>query len=144
MDDVNDRTSLYQERSLDVLAQLSWSAQRELKQYLSHATLTGPLMLIICALIYHSVNVELHKSEQKMLLSGLHTISNITCKGCHTPLGWVYLKASDPAQRYKEGMSCLRINVYHVEGSLELTLLLTTANVHRKVHYGERQDNEGN
>jgi hypothetical protein len=40
-----------------------------------------------------------------MLLSGLHTISNITCKGCDAPLGWVYLKANDPAQRYKEGES---------------------------------------
>lgn len=38
-----------------------------------------------------------------MLLSGMHTISNITCKGCDAPLGWVYLKANDPAQRYKEG-----------------------------------------
>lgn len=53
----------------------------------------------------NSVNVSPQKSEQKMLLSGLHTISNITCKGCDTPLGWVYLKANDPAQRYKEGKS---------------------------------------
>lgn len=54
--------------------------------------------------LFHSVNVKLAKSEQKMLLSGMHTISNITCKGCDTPLGWVYLRANDPAQRYKEGM----------------------------------------
>lgn len=72
-----------------------------------HQQPADPLLMRIGELIYHSVNVELHKSEQKMLLSGLHTISNITCKGCHTPLGWVYLKANDPAQRYKEGMSCL-------------------------------------
>jgi hypothetical protein len=38
-----------------------------------------------------------------MLLTGMHTISNITCKGCEAPLGWVYIKASDPAQKYKEG-----------------------------------------
>ncbi|KAK9899190.1 yippee-domain-containing protein [Cystobasidium minutum MCA 4210] len=58
----------------------------------------GPAFLLRSA-----VNVKLAKSEQKMLLSGMHTISNITCKGCDTPLGWVYLKANDPAQRYKEG-----------------------------------------
>ena len=51
----------------------------------------------------HSVNVKLARSEQKMLLTGMHTISNISCKGCDAPIGWVYIKANDPAQKYKEG-----------------------------------------
>jgi len=58
----------------------------------------GPAFLLRSA-----VNVKLAKSEAKMLLTGMHTISNITCKGCEAPLGWVYIKASDPAQKYKEG-----------------------------------------
>jgi hypothetical protein len=50
-----------------------------------------------------SVNVKLAKAQQKMLLTGMHTISNLTCLGCGSSLGWVYLKAEDPAQKYKEG-----------------------------------------
>ena len=38
-----------------------------------------------------------------MLLTGMHTISNLACRGCDAPLGWVYLKANDAAQKYKEG-----------------------------------------
>ena len=50
-----------------------------------------------------SVNVKLAKSQQKMLLTGMHTISNLTCLGCESSLGWVYLKAQDATQKYKEG-----------------------------------------
>jgi len=58
----------------------------------------GPAFLLRSA-----VNVKIARSEQKMLLTGMHTISNISCKGCDTPLGWVYIKANDSAQKYKEG-----------------------------------------
>lgn len=49
-----------------------------------------------------------------MLLTGMHTISNLTCKSCDAPLGWVYIKASDPAQKYKEGASADPVHSFRV------------------------------
>mmetsp|Transcript_17291 Transcript_17291/g.1542 ORF Transcript_17291/g.1542 Transcript_17291/m.1542 type:complete len:92 (-) Transcript_17291:152-427(-) len=41
------------------------------------------------------VNVCCGAKEDRVLLSGLHTVCDLFCKGCHTVLGWKYEHASE-------------------------------------------------
>lgn len=54
-------------------------------------------------LLHSACNVKLGKQEQRQLLTGVHTVADIFCVTCQTRLGWTYLKASEPSQKYKEG-----------------------------------------
>lgn len=35
--------------------------------------------------------------------TGTHTVADLLCAGCNAPLGWMYIKAPNGEQRYKEG-----------------------------------------
>mmetsp|Transcript_22172 Transcript_22172/g.34323 ORF Transcript_22172/g.34323 Transcript_22172/m.34323 type:complete len:109 (+) Transcript_22172:356-682(+) len=37
------------------------------------------------------------------MMTGLHTVKDISCKNCRKQLGWTYVKAFEPSQKYKEG-----------------------------------------
>ncbi|GAA99472.1 uncharacterized protein L969DRAFT_402115 [Mixia osmundae IAM 14324] len=54
-------------------------------------------------LLRSTTNTVTGKKEEKMLLTGLHSIADLRCKGCNISLGWVYIKAYEASQRYKEG-----------------------------------------
>ncbi|KAL5736967.1 hypothetical protein ACOSP7_031432 [Xanthoceras sorbifolium] len=41
--------------------------------------------------------------EDKMMITGSYTIANINCCKCGEELGWKYLRAHEPTQKYKEG-----------------------------------------
>ncbi|KAG1662309.1 hypothetical protein FOA52_011467 [Chlamydomonas sp. UWO 241] len=49
------------------------------------------------------VNVSVGAKEQRLLITGLHTVADITCNHCATVLGWKYEHAFEPSQKYKEG-----------------------------------------
>ena len=48
-------------------------------------------------------NVSLGPKEDRVLLTGLHTVADIYCVSCQTRLGWKYVEAFEPSQKYKEG-----------------------------------------
>lgn len=50
-----------------------------------------------------AVNVTVGPEEDRMLMTGRHTVCDIFCIHCHTPLGWKYLRAYEESQRYKVG-----------------------------------------
>ena len=50
-----------------------------------------------------AVNVTLGPSEDRMLITGLHTVADIFCTCCNTNLGWKYEQAYEDSQKYKEG-----------------------------------------
>ncbi|KAI5450123.1 hypothetical protein NCC49_003750 [Naganishia albida] len=59
-------------------------------------------------LMHSTVNTYLGKKEDKRLLTGMHTVADLLCMGCQqsgrkTTLGWMYLKAKERDQQYKEG-----------------------------------------
>ncbi|TRM70026.1 yippee zinc-binding/DNA-binding /Mis18, centromere assembly-domain-containing protein [Schizophyllum amplum] len=54
-------------------------------------------------LAHSATNVRLGKKEDRPLMTGVHTVADITCLGCGDRLGWFYHKAADPTQKYKEG-----------------------------------------
>jgi hypothetical protein len=49
------------------------------------------------------VNISKGSEEERMLMTGIHTVADISCDICKTKLGWVYIKSPEQSQRYKEG-----------------------------------------
>ena len=54
-------------------------------------------------LFNHVMNLTPGVPEDRMLITGMHTISDVFCTDCSKPLGWKYLHAFDERQRYKVG-----------------------------------------
>ncbi|KAJ2716941.1 hypothetical protein H4R19_000340 [Coemansia spiralis] len=54
-------------------------------------------------LVEDVVNERLGSSEDRLLMTGLHTVCDLYCRRCNALVGWKYLRAHDKAQRYKEG-----------------------------------------
>lgn len=64
------------------------------------------------AYLFFSVfNTEKGPKEDRQLLTGLHTVADLTCAGCKRSVGWYYLRAYQAAQRYKEGTFLLSLGV---------------------------------
>ena len=49
------------------------------------------------------VNVTLGPREDRVLITGLHTVADIHCITCGQVLGWKYEVAFEESQKYKEG-----------------------------------------
>ncbi|GAB5591750.1 hypothetical protein Unana1_06650 [Umbelopsis nana] len=49
------------------------------------------------------VNVSLGAKEERMLMTGMHSVADIYCNVCHTTVGWKYVFAFEESQKYKEG-----------------------------------------
>jgi hypothetical protein len=41
--------------------------------------------------------------EDRLLITGLHTVADIYCSCCQQVLGWKYEQAFEESQKYKEG-----------------------------------------
>ncbi|KAI9787539.1 MAG: Protein yippee-like 2 [Geoglossum umbratile] len=48
-------------------------------------------------------NTLLHAPTPRHLVTGLHTVSDVSCIFCASVLGWKYVAAEEEAQRYKVG-----------------------------------------
>ncbi|KAI9699881.1 MAG: hypothetical protein M1820_007056 [Bogoriella megaspora] len=49
------------------------------------------------------LNINLHKPVPRQLVTGAHTVCDISCAQCGSVLGWKYVAAEEEAQRYKVG-----------------------------------------
>eukprot|EP00897_Mesotaenium_endlicherianum_P009339 jgi/Mesen1/8433/ME000475S07696 len=49
------------------------------------------------------VNVSVGPKEDRLLITGLHTVADIYCSECQEVLGWKYERAYEESQKYKEG-----------------------------------------
>ncbi|KAJ4720052.1 Protein yippee-like [Melia azedarach] len=64
------------------------------------------------------VNVSVGEREERMMMTGLHTVADIFCVGCGSIVGWKYETAHEKSQKYKEGKSVLeRFKVSGPDGS---------------------------
>ncbi|XP_009356776.1 protein yippee-like At5g53940 [Pyrus x bretschneideri] len=54
-------------------------------------------------LFNNAVNTIAGTSEERMMLSGLHTVADIFCCSCGQIVGWKYESAHENSQKYKEG-----------------------------------------
>ena len=48
-------------------------------------------------------NITIGDPEERLLLTGLHSIADIICISCNRVLGWKYETAYETSQKYKEG-----------------------------------------
>lgn len=68
------------------------------------------------------VNVNLGPSEERRLITGLHTVCDIYCKRCNTLVGWTYQKAYESNQKYKEGKFIVeKINLHLEESQFDVS-----------------------
>jgi hypothetical protein len=49
------------------------------------------------------VNISVGPQEDRLLMTGRHTVADIYCLECQEVLGWKYEKAYEESQKYKEG-----------------------------------------
>lgn len=64
------------------------------------------------------VNVTLGPPEDRMLITGMHSVCDIFCNRCKTLVGWTYAKAYEPSQKYKEGKFIIEKIHLHLEETL--------------------------
>jgi hypothetical protein len=55
-------------------------------------------------LVARVVNVDQGSLETRELRTGKYVVNDISCQQCHAYLGWKYIRASLPEERYKENM----------------------------------------
>ncbi|GJM96289.1 hypothetical protein PR202_ga13110 [Eleusine coracana subsp. coracana] len=68
--------------------------------------------------VMSSVNVTNGVKEDRLMMTGMHTVSDIFCVGCGSIVGWKYEAAHEKSQRYKEGKFILeRYKVSGPDGS---------------------------
>ncbi|KAL3838089.1 hypothetical protein ACJIZ3_022680 [Penstemon smallii] len=53
------------------------------------------------------VNVTLGETDERVMMTGLHTVADIFCTRCGSIVGWKYETAHEKSQKYKEGKSVL-------------------------------------
>ncbi|XP_068644340.1 protein yippee-like [Aristolochia californica] len=64
------------------------------------------------------VNVSLGPKEERMMMTGMHTVCDIFCVRCGSIVGWKYEAAHERNQKYKEGKFILeRYKVSGPDGS---------------------------
>jgi hypothetical protein len=58
------------------------------------------------------INTSMGDEEERELNTGLHRVADVYCVGCLAKLGWKYLYAHDPSQKYKEGSIILEVILF--------------------------------
>jgi len=49
------------------------------------------------------INVYTGPLDRRVLMTGLHSVADIYCIGCHSLMGWKYEEAYEESQKYKVG-----------------------------------------
>ena len=63
-----------------------------------------------CFLIDKMLNINEGPKEEKNLMTGLHVVRDIFCKGCSAYSGWTYVEAYEISEKYKEGKFIMERN----------------------------------
>ncbi|XP_062002717.1 protein yippee-like isoform X1 [Rosa rugosa] len=64
------------------------------------------------------VNVTDGEKEERIMITGLHTVVDIFCVSCGSIVGWKYEAAHEKSQKYKEGKFILeRFKILGPDGS---------------------------
>lgn len=61
---------------------------------------------LLCVLVSLCFTVPVQEASVQLNVinrTGTHTVADLLCAGCNAPLGWMYIKAPNGEQRYKEG-----------------------------------------
>lgn len=55
------------------------------------------------------LNIRTGRNENRQLVTGWHVVADISCGTCSTKLGWKYVDAKEPSQKYKVGKFILEM-----------------------------------
>ncbi|MFQ6621238.1 hypothetical protein Gotur_002151 [Gossypium turneri] len=58
---------------------------------------------LLCRIPFSRVNITVGALEERVMLSGMHTVADIFCCCCGQIVGWKYEAAHEKSQKYKEG-----------------------------------------
>ncbi|KAI9499790.1 Yippee/Mis18 [Coemansia spiralis] len=64
-------------------------------------------------LLSNVVNVIYGEEEKRAMTTGVHIVRDVSCMGCKKYVGWTYIKAYVPEQRFKEGQFILEREIIH-------------------------------
>ncbi|XP_049374147.1 protein yippee-like At5g53940 [Solanum verrucosum] len=71
------------------------------------------------------VNITFGQSEERTMLPGTHTVTDIFCCRCGQILGWKYEKTHEESQKYKEGKFVLgRVRI--IDGEFDSEFYIDT------------------
>ncbi|KAL3333342.1 hypothetical protein AABB24_033426 [Solanum stoloniferum] len=71
------------------------------------------------------VNITFGQTEERTMLSGMHTVMDIFCRRCGQILGWKYEKSHEESQKYKEGKFVLeRVGI--IDGEFDSEFYIDT------------------
>ena len=93
-----------------ILLWLKSQTSSSLSSYLTHMhtlnlSLSLPFLKNFIGRAYlfdQCVNITHGPAKDRILITGLHSVSDIYCKRCKTLIGWTYYKAYETSQKYKE------------------------------------------
>ncbi|XP_030532357.1 protein yippee-like At4g27745 [Rhodamnia argentea] len=54
-------------------------------------------------LFRNAMNVVFGQAQDRELMTGVFAVAEMYCGNCHEEMGWKYVRAYDPKQKYKEG-----------------------------------------
>ncbi|KAL4402071.1 hypothetical protein ACI68E_001723 [Malassezia pachydermatis] len=54
-------------------------------------------------LVEKAWNVDIMEPEERTMRTGTHTVCDIVCTHCNDYIGWKYIRAHTPSEKYKEG-----------------------------------------
>ena len=80
------------------------------------------------------VNVSVGEKEDRLMITGLHTVADIFCIGCGSIVGWTYETAFEKNQKYKEGKSVLER--FKVSGPGGTSYWVSHTHSHETAHGG--------
>ncbi|KAH9736475.1 protein yippee-like [Citrus sinensis] len=73
--------------------------------------------------MHNSVNITVGEKEERMMMTGMHTVVDIFCVGCGSIVGWKYEAAQEKAQKYKEGKFILESDIEFQFATWELSII---------------------
>ncbi|KAM6502264.1 hypothetical protein JOM56_002241 [Amanita muscaria] len=71
------------------------------------------------SLFTETYNVKLARPSVQLMVTGAHTMQEITCSQCATYLGWKIVRAHEHSERWKEGNCLLELEcIYSLEDDI--------------------------
>ncbi|KAJ8442364.1 hypothetical protein Cgig2_018620 [Carnegiea gigantea] len=75
------------------------------------------------------VNITVGEKEERLMMTGMHTVVDIFCVGCGASVGWKYEAAHEKSQKYKEGKFILERTTGYAISSVRGHILMAIIHI---------------
>jgi len=90
-------------------------------------------------------NTITHSAVPRQLVTGAHTVSDVSCRSCGCIVGWKYVDAVEEAQKYKIGKFILETKRVVKSAGWENTGINDAENIkegHEDIEFDSQDENE--